>query len=36
MREWNLLLAPIATVIYFVIFPQHLGLLVSWAGRFIH
>jgi hypothetical protein len=32
MREWLLVLAPVAVVIYFVIYPDQFAALVHWAG----
>jgi hypothetical protein len=35
MREWLYLLFPLAVVFYFVIQPQHLGMLVFWVRHFV-
>lgn len=36
MREWSMMLAPVATVIYFIAFPDQFNALLAWAARFIH
>jgi hypothetical protein len=36
MRDWLLPIAPIATLLYFAIYPQELYALFVWAGRYIH
>lgn len=36
MRDWLLPIAPIAALLYFAIYPQHLYALFLWAGRYIH
>jgi hypothetical protein len=36
MRDWLLPIAPIAALIYFAIYPQHLYALFIWAGRYVH
>ena len=33
MRDWLLLLAPIALVIYFLAYPDQLSAFVSWASH---
>jgi hypothetical protein len=35
MRDWFLPLAPVATIIYFIAFPDQFSALITWAGRFI-
>jgi hypothetical protein len=36
MREWSYVLAPIVVVSYFIVRPDHLGLLVGLLGRYVH
>jgi hypothetical protein len=36
VREWLLVLSPIVTVVYFVIFPHHLAASVHWIARMMH
>ncbi len=36
MRGWFLPLAPVATVVYFIIFPQQLSVVVAFAARVMH
>jgi hypothetical protein len=39
MRDWFWPLAPVATVIYFIAFPGHLGVFVTildWVNRVTH
>jgi hypothetical protein len=35
MREWLLVLAPVAVVIYFVIYPDQFAALLHWANNFM-
>jgi hypothetical protein len=35
MREWLLVVLPVLIVVYFVIYPNHLGTLAAIAMRFI-
>lgn len=35
MREWVFVISPVAIVIYFVFFPQHLNALMAIAMRFM-
>ena len=35
MRDWLLLLAPLALVAYFVVFPDQLGAFMAWAARLL-
>lgn len=30
MREWLLVVAPLAFVVYFLVFPDQLGIAVGW------
>jgi len=36
MREWNLVLAPVIVIFYFIAFPAQFSALILWAGRFVH
>ncbi len=36
MRGWFLPLAPVATVAYFVFFPQQLSVVGAFAARLMH
>jgi hypothetical protein len=36
MRGWFLPLAPVATVAYFVLFPQQLSVVGAFAARLMH
>ena len=31
MREWLLVVTPLALVVYFLVFPDQLGLAVDWV-----
>jgi len=35
MREWGLVVAPVAVVAYFLVFPSHFGALMGWAIEFV-
>ena len=35
MREWLLVLAPVAVVGYFIMFPDQYGAFVYWAERLV-
>jgi hypothetical protein len=35
MRDWLLLLAPIALVLYFLVNPDQFGAFMDWAARLI-
>jgi len=35
MREWMLVLAPIVTVIYFVIYPHQLAISLYWIASMV-
>jgi hypothetical protein len=35
MREWNLVVAPVAVIIYFTVFPAQFNALIMWAERFV-
>ena len=36
MRDLMFMLAPVALIIYFVVYPGQFSALLSWAGQFIH
>ena len=36
MRDLMFMLAPVALIIYFVVYPDQFSAFVSWAGRFVH
>jgi len=36
MREWYLPLAPVAAIIYFLVFPDQFSALIAWATRFVY
>jgi len=36
MREWLLVLIPVAAVFYFVVYPDQFGAFVSWAAKIIY
>jgi hypothetical protein len=33
MRDWLLLLAPLAAVIYFLVFPDQFSAFMNWAAQ---
>ena len=35
MREWLLVLAPVAVIGYFIMFPDQYAAAVVWAERFV-
>jgi hypothetical protein len=35
MRDWLLLLAPIALIVYFLAYPDQFSAFVSWASHLI-
>jgi len=35
MREWMLVLSPIITVIYFVIYPDQLAISLYWIASIV-
>jgi hypothetical protein len=35
MREWLLVVAPVLIVVYFMVYPAHLGALMAMAMRVI-
>jgi hypothetical protein len=35
MREWIWATAPVATVVYFVIYPSQFGSVMLWLAEFI-
>ena len=36
MRDLIFVLAPVALIIYFVVFPDQFGALLGWAGHYVH
>ena len=36
MRDWLLPVAPIAAVVYFVVFPDQFYALLDWAASLMH
>lgn len=36
MRDLIFMLAPVALIIYFVVFPDQFGALLGWAGHYVH
>ena len=36
MRDWVLLTAPLAAIVYFIIFPRQFIELLSWAGTLLY
>ena len=35
MRDWLLLLGPIALIVYFLAYPDQFSAFVSWASRLV-
>jgi hypothetical protein len=35
MRDWLLLLAPIAFIVYFLIYPDQFSTFVAWASHLV-
>lgn len=35
MRDWLLPMTPIATVMYFTLYPHQFGELMAWVGAFL-
>lgn len=35
MRDWKLVMAPVAAIIYFVIFQDQFVAVITWAERFV-
>jgi hypothetical protein len=35
MREWNLALAPVAAILYFIFYPDQLNALIAWGEQFV-
>ena len=35
MRDWILLLAPVALIVYFLAYPDQFSVFMSWASRYI-
>jgi len=36
MRDLIFMLAPVALIIYFVIFPDQFSAFLGWAGQYVH
>jgi hypothetical protein len=36
MRDFLFMLAPVALVIYFLIYPDQFNALLAWAGQYLH
>jgi len=36
MREWYLALAPVAAIVYFIVFQDQFNAIIGWAGGFVH
>jgi len=36
MRDWVLPVAPIALVVYFIVFPDQFSALLGWAADLMH
>jgi len=36
MREWIMMLSPVVAVMYFVVYPEQLGVISEWFARLIH
>jgi hypothetical protein len=36
MREWNLVMAPVAVILYFIVYPAQFSALIAWAIRFAY
>jgi hypothetical protein len=36
MRDLMFMLAPVALIIYFVVYPDQLSALISWASQYVH
>ena len=35
MRDWKLVIAPVAAIIYFTIFQDQFVAMIGWAERFV-
>jgi hypothetical protein len=35
MRDLIFMLAPVALIVYFVVFPDQFGALLDWAGHYV-
>jgi hypothetical protein len=35
MRDWYIVVAPVAVVVYFLVFPDQLSWLMDWAMQFV-
>jgi len=36
MRDLVFMLAPVALIIYFVVFPDQFSALLGWTGHYVH
>lgn len=36
MRDFIFMLAPVALIIYFVVYPDQFNALLGWAGQYVH
>jgi hypothetical protein len=36
MRDWIIILAPLAAIIYFLVFPSDFTAMIAWFARLIH
>ena len=36
MREWIMMLTPVAAIMYFVVYPDQLAAVGDWFARLIH
>jgi hypothetical protein len=36
MRDLIFMLAPVALIIYFVVYPDQFNALLGWAGQYVH
>ena len=36
MRDWLMILVPVATAIYFAINPEQFGATLNWLSRVLH
>lgn len=36
MREWMFVVAPVALVVYFLVYPDQFYGVMDWAARLVH
>lgn len=36
MRDLTFMLAPVALILYFAVYPDQFSLFVGWAGQLLH